>query len=373
MYQDLNSPEAFVSGYAKDCMNKMYKIIIVALLIAFCLPVSRARAWWAQGHQTITTGAISHLPQPLKSFFSHNSATIINDSGNEPTPSYSHYIDIDWYSEFAAGTFPHDENVLIAKYGLSTVQNNGDGPWALANTEQQLSSLMRSAKTTQDWINLLSTAGALAHFAEDLHNPMHLAKNYNGQLTGQTGLHSRYEGDMLSTPSSRYAQLAPVANPAGCRYLTSVIDATFDEINVDYPYNSSILSGDLAARAKDSHYGTTYYNAMWNSCGAFTIQLFQAASERVASVWYTAWVDAGSPIPPCYYTLRGDLNGDCTVDFLDLAILSEQWLNTCDNITWCNKADINHSNAVDFSDFAIMASNWLVNCYDVPTSTACTP
>ena len=33
----------------------------------------------------------------------------------------------------------------------------------------------------------------------------------------------------------------------------------------------------------------------------------------------------------CEYKLAGDLNGDCRVDLLDLAILSENWLINCFN------------------------------------------
>jgi len=46
------------------------------------------------------------------------------------------------------------------------------------------------------------------------------------------------------------------------------------------------------------------------------------------------------PKPPCLYTLAGDLNDDCKVDFYD---------------------------------FAIMAANWLVDCWIEPTDPACVP
>lgn len=347
-------------------MKKIYTFITVVIVTALLLPASSALGWGATGHQVITAGAVLHLPEPLKSFFSHYTITFQTKSQIEPSPSYSHYIDIDWYPEFALHTFPHDENVLIAKYGLSTVQNNGDGPWAIANTESQLSSLMRSAKTTQDWINLLSTAGTLAHFTEDLHQPMHLTTNY-----WVNGLHTRYETNMISPHS---AALAPVANPAACRYLTPVIDSVFSQIDVDYPYNTNLVNADAIARGIDPSYSTAYLNSLWGNTSSFTIMLFQAASEQLASELYTAWVDAGSPNPPCYFTLEGDVNGDCRVDFLDLSTMALQWLNTCGAANeWCSETDIDHSTSVDFADFAVIASNWLIDCYDTPTSMACTP
>src|SRR5262249_5603136 len=38
-----------------------------------------------------------------------------------------------------------------------------------------------------------------------------------------------------------------------------------------------------------------YYNSLWVSTGDFTHSQFQDATEMVASAWYSAWIDAGSP------------------------------------------------------------------------------
>ena len=58
---------------------------------------------------------------------------------------------------------------------------------------------------------------------------------------------------------------------------------------------------------------------------------------------------------PC---LTGDLTGDCVVEFRDLAILSENWLEymDCDSF---DCADIDRSQFVDMLDFALFANNWL--------------
>lgn len=58
----------------------------------------------------------------------------------------------------------------------------------------------------------------------------------------------------------------------------------------------------------------------------------------------------------CQYTLAGDLNDDCEVDFDDLAAMAGKWLVD-----------------VDFSHFADMAENWLIDCYVEPTDPACVP
>ena len=51
--------------------------------------------------------------------------------------------------------------------------------------------------------------------------------------------------------------------------------------------------------------------------------------------------------------LQGDLNRDCSVDFLDMEILTSQWLNECDWLNWnCSGADLNFDGTVDNLDYS---------------------
>lgn len=54
--------------------------------------------------------------------------------------------------------------------------------------------------------------------------------------------------------------------------------------------------------------------------------------------------------------LLADINGDCTVDIVDLEALSQSWLNLGQNL---GRADIADNNAIDFNDFAVLGSQWL--------------
>jgi len=296
--------------------------VTIRLMAVLCaglaaLPPSLLSAqdrWGASGHQHITAGAITHLPQPLRGFFQANSATIQTAAGNEP-PS-SHWIDIDVYPEFFAGTFPHDWDDAVALYGQSTLEANGIAPWNVETYTVNLSVLMANAQSQQDWLNLLQTAGALAHYAEDLHNPLHLTQNYDGQLTGNDGIHSRYEIQMISRHLPGGLPIVPT--PSHCVRYASIIDAVFDEIDVNYWYVDNIMAADDAAVALDPRYRTTYYNRLWAGTGVFTQALFQQASETVASAWYTAWVDAGLPMPVPPPVLMGDMNCDGQVNASDI-------------------------------------------------------
>jgi hypothetical protein len=143
-----------------------------------------------------------------------------------------------------------------------------------------------------------------------MHNPLHLTENYNGQLTDNSGVHSRYESNMVS----RNLSSLPFA-VTNVEFEASVIDDVFDGIEVHYDFVDDIMAADTAARASAGSYNTAYYNSMWNQTGAFTQGLFQEASEAVADGWYTAWVNAGSPIPNL--GLSGDYNGNNSIDAAD--------------------------------------------------------
>jgi hypothetical protein len=96
--------------------------------------------------------------------------------------------------------------------------------------------------------------------------------------------------------------------PEGCVYLSSPLDAVFDGIEAHYWFNSAILDADTLHRGTPPTYDEMYYDGMWQDTGPFTQDLFRDASLMVASMWYTAWVDAGSPNPICG-TGTGDFDG----------------------------------------------------------------
>ncbi len=55
-----------------------------------------------------------------------------------------------------------------------------------------------------------------------------------------------------------------------------------------------------------------------------------------------------------------NLNRDSQVNFLDLAILADNWEQQCSIPYWCEGADIDFSSLVDFADLAVLADQWLL-------------
>lgn len=317
---------------------------VLAVVACFlCLPAVPGYGWCSDGHQRITEGAVAHLPPPLQTHFLLHLTTLKNAAGTEPPGK--HYIDIDYYAEFP-DNFPRDLSVLISLYGSTTVYNNGTAPWTVGDYTQQLAAEMAAATTAQDWVNLLATAGALAHYVEDLHNPLHLTTNYNGYETGNDGIHSRYECEMVSR---KLSYLTISAAPASCVFLPSPVDTVFDAIiDTNYWFVDDIMAADTTCRGIPPRYNTAYYNCMWTQTGGFTQTMFQNASELVASVWYTAWVNAGMPQPVCQAG-SGDFDGG-GVGLSDVPLFINALLSP--SISLQSKADLNGDCMIDGGDIS---------------------
>lgn len=262
--------------------------------LALLLFAGTASAWWDLGHNVLTRQAIHHLPPDLQPFFVRQEDTIAAYSAIEPPGK--HYIDVDFYPEFFSGQFPDKLDVLIQRHGASVVDGKGTAPWTIIKYMEQLTVLMADARTERDWLDLLPVAGALAHYIEDLHNPMHLTLNYDGQLTGNKGLHARYEGHMVIR---HIDEIETYPEPACCLWQPNFIHTLLERIDNGYWHLEVILAADNEAVTADPQYGERYYHILWKRTGALTRQQMADATRCVAQAWYTAWINAGSPaLPP---------------------------------------------------------------------------
>ena len=188
----------------------------------------------------------------------------------------------------------------MALYGETVVTQNGEAPWTAEDYLGQLTQAFVAAEGHEGfryWYPVLEKAGQLAHYIEDLHNPMHLTAEYDGPYVGY-GLHWRYEG-LLVDRHLDGDDLAIARNTAACAVLPSFIDTVFDSIDVNYYWNDDIQQADAdGVAASGGEFDEVYYSELWAGTGDFTQDLFQDGSEMVAAAWYTAWVDAGRPVLP---------------------------------------------------------------------------
>ncbi len=236
--------------------------------------------WGSVGHKIINTNITSCFPSSMSYFSSWSSSLASHASdadtrkSKDKTEGPKHYIDIENYSGWAAnGWLPRPYDSAVAVYGTTLLTSEGSLPWATLKTVDSLTGLFKAKNYTQ----AVLVAADLGHYVGDGHQPLHITANYDGDLTGQSGVHSRYETDMVKTNQSSL-----VYSPITATYIADKASFVFDYINQNNKLVDSIMIADKA--------GT-----LWSSCGAFTIKLMQDASYKTASLIYTAWVDAGSP------------------------------------------------------------------------------
>ncbi len=255
-------------------------LVVIAIAIAY--------AWGATGHKIINRTAVRHLPAEMASlaadsaFFEAHASDADIRRNNSDTSFYAewerHFIDIDDYPDFH--NLPHDLNTVIALYGWDRVKRNSINPWATAWLVDTLTNQLRN----NDLPNAMQTMADLGHYIGDGHQPLHATKFYN-----VNGVHSRYESSMVNAHQAEI-----VIAPDSARYIADPLGFAFDYLYVSNSFVDSINHTDLYAQTlTGSTSSTAYYDAMWARLGGFTKDQFQSASVAVASLWYTAWVNAG--------------------------------------------------------------------------------
>ena len=204
----------------------------------------------------------------------------------DPDEGPKHYIDIDNYPEFiATGTIPQNFDSLVAIHGISFVMDQGILPWAILKTADSI----QAAFEINDMHKAMLLSADLGHYIADSHMPLHITRNYNGQYTNQTGVHSRYESTLIGNFQSQITY-----DGDSLQYIENLSDFVFNMIYENYQYVDSVLYADSVAEAfAGNHNSSTYYNKFWEIAKNFTIGLFQKASYRIACVIYTEWIDGG--------------------------------------------------------------------------------
>jgi hypothetical protein len=270
---------------------------IAALAAVLCavLP-STGRTWGSVGHHYIAQHYSQHLPACIDGLRTYDSAVDLHVTdpdtrkGSTPGEAERHYIDIDYYPEFLAGTLPRTRTVLEALYSPAIVIEEGVLPWTIDEVVTRLTTQFQALQ----WSAASLTIADLCHYVGDANMPLHCTVNYNGQNTGNTGIHSRYESTMIST---YLGQLD--TPPMTVAYFPSPLDAAFDVIAASWAGVAPVLAADNVAKAlSGGSYNSTYYTSLWNSTHTLTQARLDTASVVTASLVYTAWLKAGLPTVP---------------------------------------------------------------------------
>ena len=265
---------------------------VIVAVMALCSPAAPLFAWGSLGHQMVNAAAIALMPEPLRAYFERHRAYLI-DHASDPdllarqarSEGPHHYTDMDVY-----GPYPFAElrRVFVEekRWVSSSLERDGDSLWQIdrfATWIEKDFSRGNRGELDHDLVYM-------AHYAADLTQPLHTTRNYDGQDTGQRGVHGRFETELVDAMANRWR-----LRPAPAAVIPHLHERIFDVGLESYRQIPLLLSADRQASQGISFQDPQYMTRMERLAGPLAESRLEAAATFVSSLWYTAWVRAGKP------------------------------------------------------------------------------
>ncbi len=280
-------------------MRKGFFVATIAVIAALVpAPVS---AWGFTAHRLIMSRAIDLLPPELKGFFTHHRAEIVMRSidpdlwrnvGWEDDPN--HFMDFGAreYGEYPFQALPREYGAALEKFGIAVLKRNGTLPWREAEIfgylRRGFEGFTRQAEYAPSDVVLYSAIAC--HYVQDAHQPFHASINYDGQLTGNSGIHSRFERDLVERFESRLT-IVP-APPSAVR---NPRDTMFDVLLASYQFVDQILKADTEAVEAKDIYDDDYFEKFFVKVKPILEKRLAESITASASLIIGAWEAAGKP------------------------------------------------------------------------------
>ena len=273
-------------------------------------------AWGFYSHRLINRKAIYALPIEMFAFYKANLDYLEFHAVDPDKRRYSvdgeapkHYIDLDRYLHCVDCSIDSIRSVLPIYWSNETdsllkdsLEKGGVLPWNLAFQVRLLSKAFEEKNTRE----ILRLSAEIGHYASDAHVPLHTTENYNGQLTNQHGIHSLWESRIPERFAVKYWFLEGRAT-----YHENVQLSIWKTVIESHKHVSEVLDNErklrseippdriFSARSKGRgtliDFSEKYIEKYEGYTGELVEQRMTASSHFIASLWYTAWVDAGQP------------------------------------------------------------------------------
>ncbi|GAB3005416.1 hypothetical protein GCM10027051_00320 [Niabella terrae] len=300
-------------------------------LLSFALPavLILVSGWGFLVHRTIAQLAIYELPGPMQAFFyTHKDSLVygaprpdVRRTGH-PEEGSKHYMDMEYFGDSAFRVIPRNWDAAVARYTADSLHKYGTLPFVVIEYLGRLTDAFRSGNAD----SIVFYAADLSHYIGDAHVPLHASMNYDGQLTGQQGLHDLWETTVPEVEMMHYQ----LSSRHKARYLKSpetriwgILEHTFSlvpevfekEREVARNFNDSTkYRWEVRWGKKRRFYTPEFARQYSRALGRSVNDQLIAASGAIADFWYTAWVNAGKP----------DLNKLLEVPYQKKAFRNEQ-------------------------------------------------
>jgi hypothetical protein len=281
------------------------RVAAAIVLLALITPAG-VGAWGFEAHKFIAEQMIALLPPELKPLFEKRKAFIIERSVDpdlwrtvgweEENPN--HFVDLDYYGEYPFAELPREYDRAIRKFGREVVHSQGLLPWRTqefyGHLQRAFEGLKREPPVSYAQENILLFSAILAHYVADGHVPLHSVVNYDGQRTGQNGIHNRWESELFdrrrATLKIAPAPPTPVKDPR---------TFMFDVLLASNRLAGGVLAADTKAVQGRKFYDDAYFDMLAQDQVGVMQQRLNDSITAVASIIIGAWHEAGRPpVPP---------------------------------------------------------------------------
>ena len=285
----------------------MKKLFLILLLIL--IGNEGLYAWGFYAHRRINRLAVFSLPVEMIGFFKENIQFITENAVNPDRRRYAvegeaekHYIDADVYGDSAIYTLPRYWDQAVEMYGKDTLHAYGIAPWNIYSVQLQLT----EAFVRKDARAILRLAADLGHYIGDINVPLHTTINYNGQFTGQHGIHAFWESRVPELLSDQYDFFVGRASYVENTQLAAWDAAILAHIALDSVFRverelTQIFKNDkkysFVERGNQSikTYSAEFTRAYERQLDGQVERQMRRSIKMTADFWYTAWVNAGQP------------------------------------------------------------------------------
>jgi hypothetical protein len=275
--------------------------IVAALLLAAMARPAPAFAWGTIAHRYIMTRAIDLLPPELKPFFTHYRDEIVarvidpdlwRNAGWEDDPN--HFVDFGAreFGEYPFPDLPRDYGAALEKFGRATLNRLGMLPWRLSEEFGSLRRAFEAFKRDTPYgpSDVVLFAPVASHYIQDAYQPFHASINFDGQLTGNNGIHARFERDLFERFQARLT-----VKPAAPSAMAHARDAGFSALLSSYQLVDPILKADSEAISGKAVYDDDYFEKFFVKVQPILEQRIADSITATASLIVGAWEAAGKP------------------------------------------------------------------------------
>lgn len=289
------------------------KVTLIFSLIA--ASISLVYAWGSWGHKHISRAAVFALPSAMQTFY-YNHIDYLTESAvvpdlrrpllNDKNEAPRHYIDLEDFGNIPLNLFPKTAKEAYKKYDSAFLNKTGILPWYIQNLTEKLTFAFKKKSKSE----ILFLSSELSHYVADAHMPLHTSSNYDGQLTNQKGVHALWESTLPQMFGEAYNFKTVPA-----RYIEDITAETWKIIEQSHSLVDTLLSIEKQVRnrftkenmyQKDSTEKTVmFYNSpvfsdeyakeFHTELGGMVENQLRLSIYDVACLWYTAWVNGGSP------------------------------------------------------------------------------